>query len=211
MITGMKRERRCREIVLNACLNGKLSYLKKAYENGDVDSKMLSDVIENGKTPLFLAASAGHLNVVKFLAEEIDEEEVKPTKGESMTPLHIACFNNHLKIARILYSKFGFSVDRYDSHGYLPLHYACIGGHRDVVLWIRDICGESSLELRTKSDVSPMDIATACNHLELQRTLRFFGSKDESLFPIMHAVSDHESQREKLTGKKFLVHAMLKK
>ena len=132
MITGMKRERRCREIVLNACLNGKLSYLKKAYENGDVDSKMLSDVIENGKTPLFLAASAGHLNVVKFLAEEIDEEEVKPTKGESMTPLHIACFNNHLKIARILYSKFGYSVDRYDSHGYLPLHYAPQDNHSKI-------------------------------------------------------------------------------
>ena len=68
----MKRERRCREIVLNACLNGKLSYLKKAYENGDVDSKMLSDVIENGKTPLFFAASAGNLDVVKFFAEKID-------------------------------------------------------------------------------------------------------------------------------------------
>ena len=207
------RKGRCREILLNACLNGKLSTLKKACENGDiVGTKMLSEKIENGKTPLFLCASAGHLEVVKFLAEKIGEETKKNhTKGNNMTPLHIASFNNHLKIARILHSEFGFSLDTFDSHGYLPLHYACIGGHRDLVLWIRDICGEACLEIRTRSGVSPMDIATACGHLELQRTLRFFGSKDESLFPVMHAISDHESQKEKLIGKKFLVHAMLNK
>ena len=205
----MNKDRR-RQIVLNACLNGKLSYLEKAFEDGHVDEEMMCEEIEKGKTPIFLAASAGNLNVVKFLIARIGGKEKKKC-DDMMTPLHIACFNNHLKIARLLYSKLGYSLKSMDSRGYLPLHYACIGGHRDVVLWIRDVCGESSLELCTKSDVTPMDIATACGHLELQRTLRFFGSKDESLFPQMHAVSDHESQKEKLTGKKFLVHAMLKK
>lgn len=212
---------RQREIILNACLNRKLLFLINAFKDGDIDRNLLINTIANGRTPLFLAASVGNLELVKFFVQErlVDDMKIESNiddggdndDGDEMNPLHIACYNNHLKVCRMLHKEFGYSLRKTASGGYLPIHLACMGGHRDVVLWIRDVCGASILEARTRIGVTPMDIATAFSHLELARTLRFFGSNDESFFPPMYAVSDHETQKEMLAGKKFLVHAMLKK
>jgi hypothetical protein len=72
------------------------------------------------QTPLHIAASEGHADVVKFLVEKYDAY-IGARDKDDWTPLHSACFNGHLEACRYLISKGARNTP--NSTGTTPLHY----------------------------------------------------------------------------------------
>ncbi|USE34373.1 ankyrin repeat domain-containing protein [Endozoicomonas sp. SCSIO W0465] len=79
-------------------------------------------------TPLNIAVSGGHTMAVKALLENNCNPEGLRDGGDCPGPLHQACENGNIEIARILIQA-GAEVGRRDYEGLHPLHHAA--GHND--------------------------------------------------------------------------------
>ena len=51
--------------------------------------------------------------------------------------MHNAAFSGDLEIVQLLHAQYGASLIETDSDGYGPLHLAVLGGHLEVVKWLR--------------------------------------------------------------------------
>ncbi|HSW45942.1 MAG TPA: ankyrin repeat domain-containing protein, partial [Phycisphaerae bacterium] len=101
--------------LLEAARKGDLETVKKLVLSG---SPMLVNDLQ-GVTPVHWAALEGHLDVVRFL---IDEMKMKPDERnrEGVTPVHWAAFGGHRNVVDYLVSK-GADVDVEDNEGRTPL------------------------------------------------------------------------------------------
>ena len=59
-------------------------------------------VKKDGVTPLYLAASAGHLLAVKELLASSPEIDPNPKTTAGYTPLHAAAENGHIEVLKFL-------------------------------------------------------------------------------------------------------------
>jgi ankyrin len=88
---------------------------------------------QNGRTPLNVAASNAHLEVVKFLIEQQAKVNVKTTEG--WTPLYEAALNNHLEVVKFMIEQQA-EVDMKTTEGWTPLHVAACYGHLEMVKFL---------------------------------------------------------------------------
>ena len=87
----------------------------------DLDSKT-----NDGKTPLHLASEEGHLDMVKYLIEELKQHgdsDCRTDNGD--TPMHLACLNGHLKIVKYLVEMQSYDLCCKNNSDETPLHYVC--------------------------------------------------------------------------------------
>ena len=70
-----------------------------------------------------------------WLRQEGAQIDVANSSGQQ--PLHFACCEGHLPVARWLRESAGAQVGACDATGYTPLHYACEEGHLDLARWLR--------------------------------------------------------------------------
>ncbi|CAG2242067.1 unnamed protein product [Mytilus edulis] len=119
-------------------------------------------ILQDGRTPLMLAAEEGHLEVVTFLVTHGSQLEATDTGG--MTPLMLAAGGGHLEVVTFLVTH-GSQLEATDQLGRTPLmlaaweitpgigdfpshsrqsdgktalHYAAQYGHIDVTKWLTD-------------------------------------------------------------------------
>lgn len=108
--------------------------VQKLTENGAVNTDATD---EEGRTPLSLAAGAGHLNIVKQL---IGKGRVllnsKDKKGR--TPLFWAAANGHEDVVRLLLGYEGIEADSNDMAGSTPLYWAVNLGKETLVRLLLD-------------------------------------------------------------------------
>jgi ankyrin repeat protein len=63
---------------------------------------------DDGETPLFLAASAGHTQTVRALVLECGDKSSSSTASNNgTTPLYVAASNGHTEMVRTLVLEFG--------------------------------------------------------------------------------------------------------
>ena len=88
-----------------------------------------------GNSVIHKAASLGHAEVLMLLLERTG---AKPAMVNSSlaTPLHLACGNGHLEVARLLLDC-GVDTTAVNNGGYTPLHYACEFRHHEVAELLR--------------------------------------------------------------------------
>ena len=81
--------------------------------------------------PLHAACFNGHLDVVKYLVEEVGVDQSKVCKLEQMStsPLLCACNGGHLDIVQYLLA----GMDTYGRRLEREIRDACFGGHTDIV------------------------------------------------------------------------------
>ena len=128
-----------------------------------------------GNIALHLASKYGHLAVVRFLinisisckcdtncsnGEEntnlVDECkcDATATDKDGLTPLHLACLNGHLDVAKYLVDEIKCSAEIADLNENTPLHKASQNGHLDVVQYLISEKG-CSPHCQNKNGITP--------------------------------------------------------
>ena len=83
------------------------------------------------------AASEGHLEVVLFFLEHLDD--IHPTNHLGDTPLHNAARDGHFEVVECFLRK--SKANPSNSYGITPLHKACIKGHFHIAKLIFNAIG----------------------------------------------------------------------
>ncbi|XP_076660567.1 ankyrin repeat domain containing protein 6 diego isoform X2 [Halictus rubicundus] len=158
----------------------------------DEDIKPLPD--ENGRTPLLLAAGAGHVDVCEaLLLREID---VNAADNTGVTPLQKAASEGHLEVVELLL-KYNANVARQDTvYGDTPLHTSARYGHAGVTrILISALCRVSD---QNKNGDTALHIAAAMGRRKLTRILLEAGC-DRSLRNKQGETAKDIARRKNLT------------
>merc|ERR1712224_622881 len=161
----MKRGARLEETSIDLRLSDKLAAeLRESVERGDVKAVAAgigrgADVnavdAQRGKTPLNLAASAGHVEVVKCLLSAA--ADVNTVNKFDQTALHKAAFEGHTAIVRILLTMDGIDLNAKNEHGMTPLHWAAV---KDRVEVARDLLAAGAhMDIADESGKTAADLA----------------------------------------------------
>ena len=140
------------------------------------------DAMDDGRTPLHLAAIGGHEELLAALLAASDERTgVDAMTEDGRTALHLAALGGNVPSVRLLMAH-GADVDLPrpggDAEGGTPLHIAAEHNRLAVAKLLLEAGAEP--ERRTgKRDESPLDLAPAKGHLDMVRLLLAHGSSPD--------------------------------
>jgi len=112
--------------VHSAAQNNQLSLLRSLVAE---DAKLINSVDADARTPLHWAASAGSIDLVRFLIDQ--QAEVDKSDSLGWTPLHIAVSAGHENVVQELIGA-GADVNKKNDKGLTPLHYAASKSRIDI-------------------------------------------------------------------------------
>ncbi|XP_057448760.1 uncharacterized protein LOC130740248 [Lotus japonicus] len=144
--------------------SGTANDLHTAARSGDltaVQSILISNPLavnsrdKHSRTPLHLAAFAGHAEVVSYLCQ--NKAAVGAAAMDDMAAVHFAAQKGHLRVVQALVSA-GASIKSFTRKGMSPLHYAAQGSHLELVKYLAK--KGVSLSAKTKAGKTPLDLAT---------------------------------------------------
>ena len=127
---------------------------------------------EDGTTPLHDAAIEGHLDIVKLILDQIDNNKNPADIESGDTPLHFAARGGHTEICREILKQ----VDNKNPTNEVevtPLWHAVMEGHTEVCKLIVNSIVDSDVEvLKSKTDLDKyLTIAVEKGHQEIIRFL----------------------------------------
>ncbi|KAK0161085.1 hypothetical protein PV327_009600 [Microctonus hyperodae] len=121
-----------------ACRNGHYDVAEYLIEKCGADVEQPGSVVFDGETiegarPLWCAAAAGHLALVKLLVRR--GAKLNATSKTNSTPLRAACFDGHYEIVKFLVQR-GADIEVANKHGHTCLMIACYRGHVKIVKFL---------------------------------------------------------------------------
>ncbi|XP_066599113.1 protein fem-1 homolog CG6966 isoform X2 [Prorops nasuta] len=121
-----------------ACRNGHYDVAEYLIEKCGADVEQPGSVVFDGETiegapPLWCAAAAGHLALVKLLVRR--GAIVNSTTKTNSTPLRAACFDGHYDIVKFLV-QYGADIEMANRHGHTCLMIACYRGHIRIAKYL---------------------------------------------------------------------------
>ena len=147
-----------------AALGGSVDAL--AYILRHVEADALRVTTHDGCYATHLAASNGHVAMLRFLAETLGPDfarQAQPSDGR--TPAHEAAANGHVAALRLLHDTVGAECLRgVDAGGEGPAHAAAANGHVGVLKLLLDLVGCSALQHVNVSDETVSDVAAINGH-----------------------------------------------
>ena len=137
--------------IFTACRIGDLSSLRYLIEieNKDVDGQN-----NFGWAPIHIAASHGHIDIVRYLVSQGTNIEIK--RKDDWTPLHVACKNGHYKVVEFLISK-GAEINSIQNEGCTPLYIAAQKGYSDIVHLL--LLRGADKTVKSKNGLTAFDVA----------------------------------------------------
>jgi len=108
----------------------------KSEEMGDLEFLLSNGAPQDGyepygMCPLMVASKNGFIHKVRFLLKN-SLEFLNGKNKNGLSPLHFACINHHLEVARLLIEK-GADVNTQDFYQETPLMVACKMNHRAII------------------------------------------------------------------------------
>ena len=147
-----------------AAANGHLRLCKVLLENYKFDLKMIND---DGWSALLYAAEAGHLELFQYLTGK--GSNVYRRKRDGMTCLHIAVWNGHLRLCKMLLENYNFDLEMIDDDGWSALLCAACTGHLELFKYL--IEKGSNIYREKRDGMNCLHIAAANGHLRLCKVL----------------------------------------
>ncbi|CAI7641404.1 unnamed protein product [Penicillium palitans] len=175
----------------------------------DTDGVDVSVEVEDGLTPLSLAASYGYEGIVNVLFEIYESDIDNKEKKYGRTPLSFAASNGHRAVVNTLLKTGKVDVDSKDENGCTPLILAASNGHRAMVKMLLDT-GKVDVDWKNRDGYTPLSFAASNGHRAVVNTLLKTGkvdvdSKDENgCTPLILAASNGHRAMVKMlldTGK----------
>jgi ankyrin repeat protein/L-ascorbate metabolism protein UlaG (beta-lactamase superfamily) len=115
----------------DAALTGTLAKVKELVAN---DPALLNAANDVGRTPLFQAATRGHLELVAWLVKKGADVNRRETSYR-LTPLHMAARGGHLEIVRLLL-KNGADLQARENDNENALYYAALSNNLELVKYL---------------------------------------------------------------------------
>ncbi|XP_013169866.1 PREDICTED: protein fem-1 homolog CG6966 isoform X3 [Papilio xuthus] len=121
-----------------ACRNGHYDVAEYLIERCKADIEQPGSVTFDGETiegapPLWCAAAAGHMPLVRLLVRA--GANVNSTTRTHSTPLRAACFDGHYDIVKFLVEN-GADIEIANRHGHTCLMIACYKGHIRIAKYL---------------------------------------------------------------------------
>ena len=131
-----------------------------------------------GQSPLYLAVVNGSIEIVKIVAENLNEQQIMNSKCgihlKGANVFHIAAKHGHLEILKFLATKVS-NPNVSDDFGYTPIHLAAKSGHLDVVKFLASYTCEPNIA--NKCGVTPASLAKSHGHDEIVQFLERMSQK----------------------------------
>ncbi|KAH9401272.1 hypothetical protein TYRP_002868 [Tyrophagus putrescentiae] len=118
-----------------------------------------------GWTPLIIAASAGHREVVAYLVER--GANVQAVTANSQSALHFACGKGHLEVVKLLVDN-GCSLNTRDRFGYTPFIRAVLANREAVVEYLLTVSKAGKIDLDGKDKLGNSALHIACEEENLR-------------------------------------------
>ncbi|XP_029044530.1 protein fem-1 homolog CG6966 isoform X2 [Osmia lignaria lignaria] len=121
-----------------ACRNGHYDVAEYLIKECGADIEQPGSVVFGGETiegapPLWCAAAAGHLALVRLLVKR--GAKVNSTTKTNSTPLRAACFDGYFEIVRFLVNH-GADIEMANHQGHTSLMIACYKGHIKIAKFL---------------------------------------------------------------------------
>ena len=147
-----------------ACHHGRLDIAETLVRDHMYDLSQLHSV---APSPLQIAASSGHCNIVNYLMKNMANFAFKPGH---VNPFHLAAGNGHVDIMIYLLSISPSLLSMSDQDGNTPLHHACVHGFMQAITFLCDNA-KHPLVVRNKQGETPLHLATKYCHFDVVRYL----------------------------------------
>ncbi|XP_014291823.1 protein fem-1 homolog B isoform X2 [Halyomorpha halys] len=134
-----------------------------------------------GATPLWCAAGAGHLNVVKTLVKA--GADVNHTTTNNSTPMRAACYDGRLDIVKYL-AMHGADINKPNKYNNTCLMIASYKGHIDIVRYLLERKVDPNEQAHCGA--TALFFAAECGHLEVVKDLLKYGAR---LIPTNHGIT----------------------
>lgn len=185
---------------------------KHIYEMIESGEDLLSVRKEDGKTPLYMAASIGSVEFCRYLIEQGADVNERNTCCIPYTniksgdlPLHIAAMRGHLNVCKLLV-KSGCEPYATNNKGETPLLAAASRGHTDVCKFLINRGAEvNSIACSNGLVLSPLHLAAWGGHTETCKFLLEHGAKPLINYignggnsPLYHATACNKVETVKL-------------
>ncbi|KAK3595191.1 hypothetical protein CHS0354_002795 [Potamilus streckersoni] len=138
-----------------------MNFIFESLENLDINCRE-----KNDKTPLHLAAEAGHLQAVMRLIDMGCDAHIRDLNGS--TAVHLAAREGHHEIVKRLLLVVT-EIDDRDGEGCTTLHIAAAKGHGEVVEVLLNSNASSNCE--TIREMTPLHFAAQLGHTEVCKQL----------------------------------------
>lgn len=121
-----------------------------------------------GQSPLILACSEGHANIVKFLLDTASKLDLEARTDDGRTPLMWASDKGHLEIVKLLVSR-GATVNAEGNERETALMLATTSRHVEIFRYLLQV--GASLECKTDEGLTLFNAAVQNNCVEVARYL----------------------------------------
>nr|CAD7599736.1 unnamed protein product [Timema genevievae] len=160
-----------------ACRNGHYDVAEYLIERCNADIEQPGSVVFDGETiegapPLWCAAAAGHLPVVRLLVRH--GACVNSTTRTNSTPLRAACFDGHFEIVKFLVDH-GGDIEVANRHGHTCLMIACYKGHYRIAKFLLSL--DANVNRKSVKGNTALHDCAESGSLEILKLLILHGAK----------------------------------
>jgi len=126
------------QAILEAAVQGNIEYLKQVNDN-----ELFGAYCRSGCSALHWAAGSSQSVAVKYLIEDrgFRVNVLAKRKAQGRTPLHYACRNGCLEVARLLIEEYKADPNALAKHGVTPLQLAVWRNYLDICQYLVIGCG----------------------------------------------------------------------